>query len=371
MGGYTNIRALVLREIGRRPELEEVKLLPPEAGEVRIRVVACGLCRSDLANAEGTLRTPLPVVLGHEAAGVVVETGEGVEQPAVGDRVVVSLSPACGQCPMCENDKPHLCFQSVPGSIGCTMLDGSTRVRSGEEVVHQLCAIGGFAEQAVVNAACCIEVPDELPLEQACLLGCGVMTGAGAVLNTAAVKAGQSVAVIGCGGVGLAAVQAARIAGAATIVAVDLSDSRRELALAMGATDAVDGAADDVARQVKALCRFGPNVVIEAVGKSATIEAAWRMVGPAGKVVVIGMPSARDSVELRVGRFFQACSIEGCVYGSADPRRDIPRLLDLASKGELDLGAMVTRQVPLEAAADALAALSGAEGARQVIVNDN
>lgn len=371
MGGSTTIRALVLREIGLRPEVEEVELLPPGPGEVRIRVVACGLCRSDLANAEGTLRTPLPLVLGHEAAGVVLEVGERVEEPAVGDRVVVSLSPACGQCPMCKDDKPHLCFQSVAGSIGCTMLDGTTRLRSGDEVVHQLCAIGGFAEQAVVNAACCIRVPDELPLEQACLLGCCVTTGAGAVLNTAALKAGQSVAIIGCGGVGLAAVQAARIAGATTIVAVDVVEPRRKYALAMGATHAVDGTADDVAKQVKALCRFGPNVVIEAVGKSATIETAWRMVGPGGKVIVVGMPSARDSVELRVAGFFQACSIEGCVYGSANPRRDIPRLLDLVSRGEFDLGAMITRQVPLEGAADALDALARSEGLRQVIVNDN
>ena len=189
------MRAAVLREVGKPLVIVEVALEGPREGEVRLRIVASGICGSDLSNANGTLRTPLPVVLGHEAAGEVLETGAGVEEPARGDRVVVSLSPECGECLFCQEGKPHFCVQMMPGMLHSTLVDGTTRLRAGGEAIHQLCGVGSFAEEAVVCARSCIRVPDDLPLERVCLLGCGVLTGAGAALNTARVQPGMCVAV--------------------------------------------------------------------------------------------------------------------------------------------------------------------------------
>ncbi len=362
------MRAAVLHAPGQPLRIEEVEIAPPRAGEVRIRVVATGVCRSDLAVARGTLRSPLPVVPGHETAGIVVEVADDVDEIAPGDRVVVALTPACGQCIFCCDGRPNLCVGMAPGMIGSTMLDGTTRLRLADRAVYQLCGVAGFAEEAVVCARACVRVPEPIPLERACLLGCGILTGAGAVLNTAGVQAGMSVAVIGCGGVGLAAVQAARIAEAQTIVAIDLDAQKLERARTLGATHTVDGRSD-VRKAVRAITGIGVHVAIEAVGTTETIETAWSIIRPGGKAVVIGMPGASERAELRVGGFFQAKAIEGCVYGSALPRRDIPRLLELYQQGHLRLDEMVSEEVPLDSVQDALDALAAGHGLRHVIVN--
>jgi S-(hydroxymethyl)glutathione dehydrogenase/alcohol dehydrogenase len=362
------MRAAVLREVGKPLVIEELSLEGPRAGEVRLRIAASGICGSDLANAKGTLRTPRPVVLGHEAAGEVLELGAGVKDLAPGDRVVVSLSPECGECIFCREGKPHFCVQMMPGMLKSTLVDGTTRLKSGGEAIYQLCGVGSFAEQAVVCASSCIRVPEGLPLERACLLGCGVLTGAGAVLNTARVERGMSVAVIGCGGVGLSAVQAARIAGAGAIIAVDVDPAKLDLARELGATHAVDGHGEVVA-QVRATQGLGVHVAIEAIGKTETIETAWAMLRPGGLAVVIGMPAAREQVRLRVGGFFQEKRISGCVYGSAHPHRDIPHLMALARRGEQRLDPLVSEELPLERVQQAMDSLARGEGARHVIVN--
>jgi S-(hydroxymethyl)glutathione dehydrogenase/alcohol dehydrogenase len=361
------MRAAVLHEVGKPLEIQDLELEAPHAREVRLRVAASGICRSDLSNANGTLRTPLPVVLGHEAAGVVFEVGDGVENVAPGDRVVVSLSPACGECLFCREGHPNLCLQMVPGMMGSTLPDGSTRLRLGDDAVFQLCGVGAFAEEAVVCARSCIAVPAEIPLERACLLGCGVITGAGAALNTPEVCEGASVAVLGCGGVGLAAIQGARIAGAEPIVAIDVDPGKLALARELGATHAVDGR-EDVRKAVRKLTGLGVHVAIEAIGTTGTIETAWEILRPAGLALVLGMPRAGERIPIRAGGFFQARRMAGCVYGSADPHRDIPRLLEYAGRGELRLDPLVSDELPLERAQDALAALERGEGARHVIV---
>lgn len=361
------MRAAVLPATGSPLEVRDLEVLPPRPGEVRVRVAACGVCHSDLSVASGTLRSPVPVVLGHEVAGVVVEAGPGVEQPAVGERVVVALSPACGTCPFCREGLANLCVQMVPGMIGSTALDGTTRLRDGGEPVYQLCGVGGFAEEVVVAAAMCVPVPPEVPLERACLLACGVLTGAGAVRNTAGVRPGQSVAVIGCGGVGLAAVQAARIAGAEPIVAIDLDPARLALARSLGATHVVAGDADVVAA-VRAICPLGVHVAVEAAGRTETLACAWELLRPGGLAVAVGMPAARDRVSLRMGGFFQGRRIAGCVYGGAEPRRDIPELLALVRAGRLALDPLVTAEVPLAAAQHALDAVGAGAGGRHVVV---
>jgi Zn-dependent alcohol dehydrogenase len=362
------MRAAVLRTVGEPLVIEEVELEGPRAGEVRLRIAASGICGSDLSNANGTLRTPLPVVLGHEAAGEVLETGAGVDDLARGHRVVVSLSPECGECIFCREGKPHFCVQMMPGMLHSTLVDGTTRVRVGDEAIHQLCGVGSFAEEAVVCARSCIRVPDDLPLERVCLLGCGVLTGAGAALNTARLEPGMCVAVIGCGGVGLSAIQGARIAGADKIIAIDVDPAKLDLARDLGASHAVDGRGDVVA-QVRAIEGLGVHAAIEAIGKTETIETAWAMLRPGGLAVVIGMPAAREQVRLRVGGFFQEKRISGCVYGSAHAHRDIPRLMELARRGELRLDPLVSEELPLERVQEAMDCLARGEGARHVVVN--
>jgi Zn-dependent alcohol dehydrogenase len=362
------MQAAVLNEIGKPLEIVDLAIEAPRAGEVRLDIVASGICRSDLSVCTGTLKSPLPVVLGHEAAGVVSELGEAVSDLAVGDRVVVSLTPACGECLFCLEGSPNRCLQMLPGMVGSTMLDGSTRLKRGDEPIHQLCGVASFAEEAVVCAKSCIKVGTEIPLAQACLLGCGVLTGAGAALNTPEVRPGAGVAVIGCGGVGLAAIQGARIAGASPIIAVDIDPAKLELALTLGATHAVDGN-DNPQKAVRKLTGLGVHVAIEAIGTAVTIETAWEILRPGGLAIVIGMPRAGEKIPIRAGGFFLERKIVGCTYGHADPRRDIPLLLAHARSGALRLDALISEELPLARVQQALDALAAGEGTRHVIVN--
>ncbi len=362
------MKAAVLEAIDRPLVVQELEIQPPGKDEVAFRVAASGVCHSDYSTAHGILRSPVPVVLGHEAAGIVEAVGEGVEHVAVGDHVVASLTPDCGNCPMCREGKPFLCFQMSHTMGRSTLLDGTTRLRRGREVVHQLCGVASFAERAVIPAGAAIPIPRSAALDRVCLIGCGVTTGLGAVFNTAQVEAGASVAVIGCGGVGLSIVQGARLASAATIIAIDPVAEKRELALTLGATHAVDPAAEDARSVVQKITRFGVHYAFEALGRVGTIEQAWSLLRPTGSAIVVGMPSARDSVAIRVGGFFQQKQIGGSVYGSSDPRRDIPRYVELYEQGELLLDPMITQRIGLEDVDDALEALGRGEGARSVVV---
>ena len=362
------MRAAVLHEVGKPLEIADVEIDRPKAGEVRLEVAASGICRSDLSVIHGTLKSPTPVVLGHEAAGTVVELGEGVTDVSVGDRVIVSLTPACGECLFCKEGNPQRCLKMVPGMIGGTMLDGTTRLRLRGESVYQLCGVASFAEEAIVSALACIPIEPEIPFERACLLGCGVITGAGAAFNTPEVTSGAGVAVIGCGGVGLSAIQGARIEGASPIIAVDIDPAKLELAQELGATHAVDGRGD-VRKAIRKLTGLGVHVAFECLGSAGTIQTAWEVLRPGGLAVVIGMPRASEQIPIRAGGFFLERRIAGCTYGSADPRRDIPRLLRHAIRGELRLDPMVTEELPLARVQQALDALAAGEGARHVIVN--
>jgi S-(hydroxymethyl)glutathione dehydrogenase/alcohol dehydrogenase len=364
------VRAAVLEAVGQPLVVDDLEILPPQEAEVAIRVVASGLCHSDYSTAHGILRSPVPVVLGHEAAGIVEAIGPGVDHVSVGDAVIASLTPACGTCPMCVEDKPFLCFQMGPTMSGSTLLDGTTRLRRGDEVIHQVCGIASFAQRAVIPAGMAIPVPADAPLDQVCLIGCGVTTGLGAVFNTARVEPGTSVAVVGCGGVGLSIVQGCRLAGATNIIAVDPQAEKRELAESLGATHSLDPGADDVNRAVRKITRFGVHYAFEAIGRTDTIEQCWSLLRPTGIAVVVGMPRARDTISLRAGGFFQQKQITGSVYGSADPRRDIPHYVELHRRGDLNLDALITQRIGLDDLNDALAAMGRGEGARSVVVFD-
>jgi Zn-dependent alcohol dehydrogenase len=365
------MKAAVLERYETPLAVRDLVLEEPRRGEVRIRIAASGICRSDLSVSKGVLRSKRPVVLGHEAAGVVLEIGEGVTDLAVGDPVVVSLTPACGECVFCREERFNLCLQMVPGMLGSTLLDGTTRLRRGNDSVYQLCGVGSFAEEAVVCARACIRVGDALPLERACLLGCGVLTGAGAALNTPEVSEGRSVAVLGCGGVGLAAIQGARIERAGAIVAIDVDAEKLRLARELGATHAIDArsGAKQVLKAVRGATGLGVHVAIECVGSLETIELAWDLVRPGGLALVVGLPSARERVPIQVGHFSQEKRIGGSIYGSGHAHRDIERLVGLAQRGDLRLDALVSGETPLDGVQGALDDLAAGRGARQVMVN--
>ena len=362
------MKAAVLRQQGEPLRIEAIHIDDPKEQEVAIRVVASGICRSDYSVAHGVLRSPLPVVLGHEAGGIVEGVGSQVEGLQPGDKVIAALTPSCGTCPLCRESKPYLCVQTVATMGHSTMVDRTTRLRAGAETVYQLCGIASFAERAVISAGAAIPVPDDVPLETACLVGCGVTTGVGAVLNTAEVEPGTTVAVLGCGGVGLSIVQGARIARAGTVIAIDPVEEKRELALELGATHAVDPSTEDVTKAVRGITGMGVHYAFEAIGRTETIELMWSLLRPTGKGVIVGMPSLRDEVKLRVQGFFAERQITGSAYGSAVPRRDIPKFLELYRKGKLDLDRMITRFIRLEEVNDAFEAMGRGEGVRSVIV---
>jgi S-(hydroxymethyl)glutathione dehydrogenase/alcohol dehydrogenase len=355
------MRALVVRAPGLTPTVEQVRLPEVGPGQVRVRIKAAGVCHSDLSMVNGTLSPPHPLVLGHEAAGEVVETGAGVTRVREGGHVALNWSPPCRECWFCTHGEPWLCATANVAALenGCT-LDGAP--------VHVTLGLGAFAEQVVVPERAVIAVPDELAWESAALLGCAVLTGTGAVRNTARVAAGDSVVVIGLGGVGLSVVAAARAAGAATVIAVDVSDAKKALAEAAGATDFVVSS-ENLSKDIRARTeRRGADHAFECVGRAATIRAAWRATRRGGQVTVVGMGRADDKVELSaLDIFSSARTLRASVYGSADPDREVPALAQDVLSGALVLDHLVTDRIGLDEVPAAFARMSRGEGARSVV----
>jgi Zn-dependent alcohol dehydrogenase len=367
-----NIRACVLREPGRPVSVETVTLAPPRKGEVLVRVAAAGVCHSDVRLADGRLGDGRwPMVLGHEGAGIVEAVGDDVTGLAPGDHVVFCLVASCGVCPACRSGRRTLCEPVGRHSVAGTLLDGSSRLRAADGTVlqHGL-TIACFAEHAVVAAAGAIPIPDDIPLWQAALLGCGVVTGFGAVTNAARVRIGERVCVIGCGGVGLQVIAAARLAGAATIIAVDRRAAKLEPALRRGATHAVDASATDAAAEIRGLTGGGVDHAFEVVGAAATIRTAWDALRPGGTAVVVGLVPAGVDVSLPAIEFLSEKSITGSYYGSADPAATFPGLIELVRSGRLELGDVVSDLIELDDVEDALQRLRRGEGGRSVVILD-
>jgi S-(hydroxymethyl)glutathione dehydrogenase/alcohol dehydrogenase len=364
------MKAAVCYQHNQPVRVDEVTLDPPGPDEVRVRLVASGVCHSDYSMVTGLLRGKLPCVLGHEGAGVVEEVGRGVSHLARGDKVVLSWVTPCGRCFYCRLRKPHLC--EVGDRINKTnrMPDGTTRVHKGGEDLNVFSAIGTMAEFAVAPANAAVKLPPDAPLDKCALLGCAVTTGVGAVFNTAGVTPGSSVAVFGAGGVGLNAIQGAAIAGAERIVAVDAQPAKLELAKTFGATDVVDASKVDPVESIRALTEGrGVDYAFEAIGTKRTVEQAFEATRKAGTCVVIGLGSIKESVSLNL--FFLPLlekRLLGCWYGSADVHRDIPRLLALYRAGKLKLDALVTRTYALEEINAAFAAMNSGANARGVIL---
>jgi S-(hydroxymethyl)glutathione dehydrogenase/alcohol dehydrogenase len=358
-------KAVVVHELGRLV-VEEVELDEPRNDELLVRLGATGVCHSDLSVLNGTISQPLPMVLGHEGAGVVEKVGEGVRHPAVGDHVVLSMVPSCGDCYFCLRGEQQFC-RAAKGDG--KMLDGTSRLHMNGSDLGAFQNLGCMAEFAVVPTASVLEIDDSIPFEQAALVGCGVMTGAGAAMKTAAVAPGSTVAVFGCGGVGLSIIQGARIAGAATIIAVDLSDEKLALARELGATHTAN-AADDPLASVRAITgKVGVDYAFEAIGIGSVMEQAYTAARRGGTVCIVGMGKMSDSAALNAFLCaFQGKKIVGCWYGSANFRVDMPMLLELSRKGALDLGKMVTRTYGIDEAPEAFDDLEAGRNARGVIV---
>jgi S-(hydroxymethyl)glutathione dehydrogenase/alcohol dehydrogenase len=306
---------------------------------------------------------PLPAVPGHEGAGVVVEVGRDVTSVRPGDHVILNWTPACGACFFCNRGERYLCERAADDALKAPY------ATLGGERVNPVLGSGAFAEETLVLERAVVPIPDDVPFEIAALVGCAVTTGVGAVLNTARVHEGATVVVLGCGGVGLSIVQGARLAGAERIVAVDLTEAKRALARDLGATDVLDGN-DDVETAVKDLTGgHGADYAFEAIGRATTIRTAYRSVRRGGTVVVVGAGRHDDKVSFSaLELFFQARTIVGCVYGSADVARDFPRLLAHYRAGDLDLDRLITDRITLDQVNDALAAMEAGEGARSVVL---
>lgn len=366
------MRACVLREPGRPVAVEEVHLDPPRRGEVLVRIAAAGVCHSDVHLADGTLGAGRwPMVLGHEGAGVVEAVGEDVANVAPGDHVVLCMIASCGLCGACRSGRRTLCETVGAQSVAGRLRDGSSRLRgaAGDTLQHAL-TVACFAEFAVVDAAGVVRIPDELPLWQAALLGCGVVTGIGAVTNAARVRIGERVAVIGCGGVGLQVIAGARLAGAATIIAVDRRPEKLQAALRRGATHAVDASAVDAAAEIAAISDGGVDHAFEVVGSAATMRAAWDALRPGGTAVVVGLAPAGVEVSLPAIEFLSEKSIIGSYYGSADPRETFPGLIELVSSGRLELADVVSHLIGLDDIESAFGRLRRGEGSRSVVIID-
>jgi S-(hydroxymethyl)mycothiol dehydrogenase len=357
-------RGLVYAEPGERPRVEELTLDPPGAGEVQVRVEACGVCHTDLHVVEtGGWGMRFPILLGHEGAGVVEEVGEGVSSVAAGDRVVIAWRAPCGDsCRACRRGDPRRCSNNLRAKRRLhRAVDGA--------LLSAVLRCGTFADRVVVHEACAVKVPDELPVEQACLLACGFSTGAGAALWATPVREGSSVAVIGCGGVGLAAIQGARLAGAARIVAVDLVPEKLALALELGATDAVDDSGGDAVAQVRALTD-GVDHAFSAITPASGLADAVKMCAYAGTATLVGVPPPARTLEVDVelDLFHPKVAIGVTHGGDTIPKQDVPFLAQAALDGKLDLDRFVTQTIALEQVPEALDELHASKGIRTVVL---
>jgi S-(hydroxymethyl)glutathione dehydrogenase/alcohol dehydrogenase len=361
----TRIRAAVLREFARPLIVEELDLDPPKEGEVLVRMAASGVCHSDLHVAQGIHPTALPVVLGHEGAGVVEQVGPGVAGLDPGDHVLLTWLPYCGHCRQCARGWPNRCENT--GWYDATMEDGTCRFHSGGSPVHHY-NTSSFAECSVVPARTAIKVDRSLPLTELALMGCGVMTGVGAVLNTAGVRPGDTVAVVGCGGVGLNVIQGARIAGASAIVAVDVVPDKLELARELGATGLVNAREGDPKDAVWEHAPGGVDHAFEALGRPDTIEMAMALTGRGGQAILIGMapPDVRVGLDALSTTLEERC-VRGSWYGSCLPLRDVPLLIELYRDGRLRLEPLITA-CRLDDVNDAFRRMEAGETARSVIV---
>ena len=349
-------RAAVLFGFNQPFKIQEVELEGPRSGELLVRMVASGICHTDVSVAQGVIsRVPLPAILGHEGAGIVQEVSEGSRRFQPGDHVVMAAEPHCGHCRACLQGKPFHCVMHTPWAFDGAMPDGSRRFRAaGREISHFFCE-SSFSEFAVIPEHIAVLVPSDLPLEKLCTLGCGVQTGAGAVLNTARVQMGESVAVLGCGGVGLSAVMGARLARALPIIAVDVVPSRLELAQEFGASHAVNAAGSDVVEEIRKITGRGADYAFECVGKAETIRQAVDSVRPNGGTAVITGAAHSDS-DVKLDAFSLIMkNVVGNIQGSSVPEVFLPMLIEFWRQGQFPFDRLSPQTYALDQINEAIA----------------
>ncbi len=362
------MKAAVMRAANQPLEIEDIQISSPAPHEVLVRTVACGVCHSDLTIFEGGIPVPTPMVLGHEPAGIVEEVGSSVTYVAPGDRVVCCLSAFCGHCEYCLSGRPNLCG----GAETDRAPNEPPRLSQGGEPIHQMAHLSAFAEQMLVHENAVVKVTDDIPLDRAALIGCGVTTGLGAALRTAKVEPGSTTAVIGCGGVELSAIQGCSIAGAGRVIAIDNVARKLDLARECGATDVIDATAGDPVAQVTELTSgVGVDYAFEAIGLKPTVEQAFAMTKKGGTAVVIGLFRVGVNVELPGLAFLQGKRIIGSMMGSNRFRIDIPRYVDFYLDGRLKLDEMISKRLKLDDVNASFEDMKAGKVARSVIVFDS
>lgn len=361
------MKAAVLIQPGQKLEIEEVQISSPGPHEVLIRTAACGLCHSDLHFIDGAYPHPLPAIPGHEAAGIVEAVGSEVRTVKVGDAVVSCLSAFCGHCEFCVTGRMSLCLgaetrRGPNEAPRITRPDGS--------VVNQMLNLSAFAEMMLIHEHACVRIDPDMPLDRAAVIGCAVTTGAGTIFNACKVTPGETVAVVGCGGVGLATINAAKIAGAGRIIAADPIPEKRELAMKLGATDTVDAMANDAAAQIVEMTKGGVDHAIEAVGRPASGELAVKSLRRGGTATILGMMPLSHQVGLSAMDLLSGKKLQGAIMGGNRFPVDIPRLVDFYMRGLLDLDTIIAERIPLSAINDGFEKMKGGASARSVIVFD-
>jgi len=361
-------RAVVVRAVNGPITVETLQVREPGPGEVMVKMSACGVCHSDLSAANGTIQMALPLVLGHEGAGTVIQVGDGVTEFKVGDHVLSSFVSMCGRCRYCATGRPQLCDQPARSALAAPGARPRFQTASGEGF-NVFAACGVMAERATLAVDSVVKIDAEMPLDKACLVSCGVMTGVGAALNTAQVQAGSICVVFGCGGVGLSAVQGCRIAGAAMIVAVDTSDLKLQMARDFGATHTVNArSVEDVVKAILKLTGGGADFAFECVGAGTVVAQAVNVLAKGGTAVALGVAAAADTAPVRpLLLTAMERSLKGSYFGSARPREDFPRLIRLYRTGQLKLDELITRTYPVDEAPQAFADLAEGRNARGVI----
>lgn len=362
------MKAAVMREVNAPLEIEEVELAQPARGEVVVKTMASGVCHSDLSIINGSIPFPLPTVLGHEPAGIVEAVGEGVSSVVPGDHVIACATRYCGLCKFCTGGRPYLCLDSHSPRVNGNP-EPALRDAKGEPITQYVQS--SFAEKMLVGENAVVKIRDDMPLDRACLIGCGVTTGMGAALHTVNLRAGDTVVVIGCGGVGLSAIQGARISGAGRIIAIDAQPEKFDLARSCGATDCIDAKEGNSVEAILDMTGGGADYVFECIGLVPTAEQAIHMTGRGGTTVLVGVVPIAETISVSAADLtLQEKNVTGSFMGSNRFQQDMPRYIDFYLDGRLRLDEMISSRIPLERVNDAFDAMRAGEGARQVVVFD-
>ena len=371
------IRAAVIREMGlpqpyaesRPMSIEEFDLAPPGQREVLVQVKAASLCHSDLSTVNADRPRQMPMVLGHEAAGIVLELGPGVDDLEIGDHVVMVFAPSCGECVACKEGRPGQCEPGQKSNGAGTLLGGGMRLSQNGEPVYHHVGVSAFATHCVVNRGSLVKIDKQLPFDEAAMFGCAVLTGVGAALNTAQVFAGAKVAVVGLGGVGLNALFGAQVAGASQVVAIDIHDDKLELAKQLGATDVINAKDPDAVAKVKAMTSGGVDFGLEMAGSVQAMELAYRVTRRGGTTVTAGLPhpDARWALQ-HVNLTAEERTVKGSYVGSCVPPRDMPRYIDLYRRGKLPVNKLMSDHITLDQINEGFDRLASGHTVRQIIV---